>query len=170
MNSFFLSVRVLHILFGAVWLGAAVFVSLLLMPAVREAGPEGGKVMMGLGRRRVPVFIATVSGMTVLTGLWLYWRFTDGFDLSLVNTAGGHMFGTGGVLGLIAAVIATSVVGRNMKRAVAALGQVETTEPAGRQALMDQVLRFRQRAARGGRIVATLLILTTVLMALGHYV
>jgi uncharacterized membrane protein len=169
MNTFFLSVRVLHILFGAIWLGAAVFVTLLLRPAVREAGPDGGKVMMGLGRR-VPVFIASVSGLAVLTGLWLYWRFTDGLDPSLMNTAGGHTFGTGGILGLVAAVIATSMVGRNIKRAVAAMKRMEATEPAGRPALMEEAMRYRQRAATGGRIVAVLLIVTTVLMAMGHYV
>jgi uncharacterized membrane protein len=169
MNTFFLSVRVLHILFGAIWLGAAVFVTLLLMPAVREAGPEGGKVMMGLGRR-VPVFIASVSGLAVLTGLWLYWRFTDGLDPSLMNTAGGHTFGTGGILGLVAAVIATSVVGKNMKRAVATMKRMETIEPAARQALMEEAIRYRQRAASGGRMVAVLLTVTIVLMGLGHYV
>jgi uncharacterized membrane protein len=169
MNTFFLSVRVLHILFGAIWLGAAVFVTLLLMPAVREAGPEGGKVMMGLGRR-VPVFIASVSGLAVLTGLWLYWRFTDGLDPSLMNTAGGHTFGTGGILGLVAAVIATSVVGQNMKRAVATMKRMETIEPAARQALMEEAIRYRQRAASGGRMVAVLLTVTIVLMGLGHYV
>jgi uncharacterized membrane protein len=170
MNTFFLSVRVVHILFGAIWLGAAFFMSFLLMPALREAGPDGSKVVQGLGRRRIHVFIASISGITVLTGLWLYWRFTGGFNPADSASMGGRVFGAGGVLGLVAAVIAGSVVGRNMKRVVALLAQMDRTEAAGRAALMDQLLHHRQKAASGARIVAVLLIVTIVLMAIGHYV
>jgi hypothetical protein len=108
--------------------------------------------------------------MTVLTGLWLYWRFTDGLDPTLLASTGGHIFGTGGVLGLVAAIIAGSVVGKNMKRAVAMLGRIEKAAPEERAALAAQVGQYRQKAFIGSRIVAVLLILTTVLMALGHYV
>jgi len=87
MNAFFVSVRVLHILLGAVWLGAAVLVSLFVMPSIREAGPDGAKVMAGLGRRKIHVFIASISGLTALTGVWLYWHFTDGFTPALMKTA-----------------------------------------------------------------------------------
>jgi hypothetical protein len=169
MNTFFLSVRVLHVLFGATWLGSAVFLTFLLMPAVRQAGPAGGKVVQVLGRA-IPVFIASVSGLTVLTGLWLYWHFTDGFDPGLSATMGGRVFGAGGVLGLAAAVIGGSVVGRNMKAVVALLDQVDRTEPAGRAALMDRLAQHRHKATVAGRIVSVLLILTIMLMALGHYV
>ena len=169
MNTLFLGVRVAHILFGAVWLGAAVFVSLLLMPAMRDAGPDAGKVMVGLGKRRIDAFIASISGLTVLTGLWLYWSYTDGFNPAFMRSAGAHVFGTGGVLGIVAAVIAGSVVGRNMKRAVALLKQIETTDAAERPALMAKIAQHRQKAGTGGRIVMVLLLITTALMALGHY-
>lgn len=170
MNTFFLSVRVLHVLFGAIWLGTAFFMTFMVMPAVRDAGPDGAKVVQGLGRRGIVPFIAAISGLTALTGLWLYWRFTDGFDPGLSASMGGQVFGTGGVLGLAAAVIAASVVGRNLKRVLALVDQMEKTEPAGRAALMDQLQRHRRKAAAGGRIVVVLLILTIMLMALGHYV
>ena len=108
--------------------------------------------------------------MTVLTGLWLYWWFTNGFNPADSASMSGRVFGAGGVLGLAAAVIGGSVVGRNMKRVIALLAQIDRTEAAGRSALMDQLLHHRQKAARGARIVAILLIVTIVLMAMGHYV
>jgi len=169
MNTFFLSVRVLHVLFGAIWLGAAVFLTFLLMPAMRQAGPAGGKVVQVLGRR-IPAFIASISGLTVLTGLWLYWHFTDGFDPGLSSTMGGRVFGAGGVLGLAAAIIGGSVVGRNMKHVVALLDQMDRTEPAARAALMDRLAQHRHKAMVAGRIASVLLIFTIMLMALGHYV
>src|SRR5437763_9946864 len=57
MNGVYLSVRALHVLFGAIWLGMAVFASFFVMPAIQEAGPEGGKVMAILMRRGLPKFI-----------------------------------------------------------------------------------------------------------------
>jgi hypothetical protein len=35
---------------------------------------------------------------------------------------------------------------------------------------MEEAIRYRQRAASGGRMVAVLLTVTIVLMGLGHYV
>ena len=166
----FLSVRVLHVLFGAIWLGVAVFISYFLLPALQNAGPDGGKVMIALGAR-VNVFIASVAGLTVLSGLWLYWRFTDGFDPGISSTMAGRVFGTGGLLGLVAAVIGGSVVGRNMKKAVNLLTEAGA-QPEGpsRGALVERALGARRTAATAVRLVTVLLIVTIVLMALGHYV
>lgn len=169
MNAIFLSVRVLHVLFGAIWLGAAVFLVILLMPALRAAGPDAARLMPALGRR-VPSFFGSISGLAVLTGLWLYWHFTDGFDPALSSTIGGRVFGAGGLLGFAAAIIGGSVVGRNMKRSVEIQQQIENAEPAARAALAEQLARHRQKTATGGRIVVVLLVLTIMLMALGHYV
>jgi uncharacterized membrane protein len=170
MTELFLGVRVLHIMFGAMWLGAAVFVSLLLVPAMRDAGPDAGKVMLGLGKRRIDLFIGSISGLTVLTGLWLYWRYTDGFNPAFIRSAGAHIFATGGALGVLAAVLAGSVVVKNMKRAIALLKEIEKTDAAARPALMARIAQHRQKAGTGGRIVMVLLLITITLMALGHYV
>jgi len=118
MIQMFLVVRVFHVLFGAAWLGAAVFNAFFLMPAMQEAGPDAGKVMAALMRRKLPTFVASISGLTVLSGLYLYWRFTNGFDPALRGSRSVMVFGTGGVLGMTAAILAVSVVTRSMKRAV----------------------------------------------------
>lgn len=169
MNAIFLSVRVLHVLFGGIWLGSAVFLVYLLIPALRATGPDAAKLMPVLVRR-VPSFFAIVSGLNVLSGLWLYWLFTNGFDRALSATVGGRVFGVGGLLGLVAAIMGGSVVGRNMKRSVEIQLQLEKAEPSARAALADQMARHRQKAGTGGQIVAVLLIVTIMLMALGHYV
>jgi hypothetical protein len=170
VNTVFLTVRVLHILLGATWLGMAAFVVMFLIPAVRDAGPDGGKVMLGIGRRKLPAFIASISGLTVLTGLWLYWRFTDGFSPALAGSMGARVFGAGGVLGIAATAIAGAVVSKNMKRAVALLTELQTAEPSRHGSLITQITTHRDKAAAGARIVLALLIVTVVLMALGHYV
>jgi len=171
MYMIFLGARALHVLLGAIWLGTAVLMAFFLTPAVEEAGPEGGKVMMGIARRGMLTFIASVAGTTVLTGLWLYWHFTDGLDASIRESMGGRVFGLGGLLGLAAAVVGGSVVSRNVKKLMELGAQAAAATDAGaRSQLMQQAAAARKRVATGGRIVAILLMVTIVLMALGHYV
>lgn len=171
MNTFFLSVRVLHILFAATWLGAAVVVSFFLLPAIEQAGPDGGKVVAGMVRRKFDKFVPSIAGMTVLTGLYLYWHFTAGFDPAASASMSGRVFGAGGVLGIIALIIAGSGVAKNMRKVVALMKQAaETADAHTRAPLLEQAGQLRRKAGAAGRIVVVLLVITTVLMALGHYV
>lgn len=169
MNTLFLGVRTLHLLLAAIWFGTAVAMSLFVMPAIGQAGPDGGKVVVALIRRGFIAFIASVSGLTVVTGFYLYWVFLDnpGFAASM----GGRVLGAGGILGTAAAAIVASVVGKNLKRSVATLQEAaQETDAARRAPLLERAGQFRQKAAKGGRLVVGLLVITTVLMAIGHYV
>jgi uncharacterized membrane protein len=167
----FLTIRVLHILLAAVWLGAAFFLTVFLEPTVRALGPTGGQVMVGLTQRKFLVFIAIVAGTTVLTGIWLYWRFTGGFDPAVSGSISGMVFGAGGLLGIVAAVVGGSVVGRSSKQ-IALLAQQVAALPDGSEkaSRLQTMAALRQRLAVGSQIVIVLLIVTFVLMALGHYV
>ena len=68
-----LLLRVMHVLLGVFWAGTIMFVSLLLMPSVRDAGPDGGKVMLALMRRGYMTLIPIAAILTIVSGLWLYW-------------------------------------------------------------------------------------------------
>jgi len=170
-NLVFLAVRVLHVVFGAAWLGTAVAGSFFFLPSVADAGPDGGKVVVALARRKFLVYIASVSGMAVLSGFWLYWRLTNGFDPGMSASNSAKVFGAGGLLGLVAAILAVSGVSRNVKKVLRIMGQVAgTPDEKARAALLQQAAKHRQTAAIIGRIVALLLVLTAMLMAVGHYV
>src|SRR5437899_1178711 len=101
-TTLFLSVRVLHVLLSAIWLGATVFTSILLMPVIEGAGPSGGQVMMSLERKGLTPFFASIGGISVLTGFYLYWHFNGGFDPEISRSHAGMAFGVGGVAGLLA--------------------------------------------------------------------
>jgi uncharacterized membrane protein len=171
MNALFLSARVLHVLLGAAWLGGVILLSFFLTPALQEVGPDAGKVVVALMGRRLDAYLASLAGLTVLTGLYVYWTITGGFDPEASSTLRAKVIGLGGVLGLVAAVIGGSVVARNMKKSVALMQQAGAADAAARSALMAQAAQCRQKAATGGRIVAVLVILTATLMAIGaHFV
>ena len=107
----FLPIRVLHVLLAATWLGATVFTTFLLMPVVESMGAAGGQVMIGLNKRGLTAFFASMGGLTVLTGIYLYWRFTGGFDPAISRSNAGMAFGIGGVAGLLATIFGGAIVG-----------------------------------------------------------
>jgi uncharacterized membrane protein len=171
MNQLFLPLRIIHVLFAAAWLGGAVFTAFFLMPAMQDAGPDAGKVMMALMRRKLPAYIASVAGLTVVTGLYLYWHLTSGFDPALSGSLAGRVFGTGGLLGIVAFILAASIVSRSMKGAVKLMVQAGSTADAKeRGALMERAAALRARARTFASIVAVLLIFAIMFMAAGHYV
>jgi uncharacterized membrane protein len=167
----FLSIRVLHMLLAAVWLGSTVFVSLLLLPAVADAGPAGGAVMAALGRRGLVTIMAILSGVTVLTGIWLLWHFTNGFDPAISRGHASMAFSIGGAAGLVAAIIEGSVVGRSAKQLMALAAQsASLADDAARAAAAPKLAAIRQRLVSSSRIVLVLLVGALVLMSIGHYV
>lgn len=169
-TAFFLSMRVLHVLLAAVWIGATVFMSVLLMPAINEAGPAGGQVMIGLNKKGVTPFFAALGGLTVLTGIYLFWRFTGGFDPEISKTHAGMAFGIGGVCGILATIIGGAIVGRSSKKVVELMEEAGKAEAGRRGAIMQEVGALKQRLTTFGAVVLFLQVVALVLMAVGHYI
>src|ERR1700687_5556018 len=74
----FLSMRVLHVALAGAWLGAAMFTALYLGPSLLELGPAGAPLLATMVRRGLVKYMASIGGLTVVTGLYLFWRFTGG--------------------------------------------------------------------------------------------
>ena len=167
----FLGLRVVHVLFAALWLGSAAFITWFLIPAIQQTGASAAPILGVLERRKVNAFMGSVGGLTVLTGLALYWRLTGHFDPALSATRTAMVFGTGGVLGLIALILGGAVVGRNAKK-MAAIGESLTAMPEGsaRAPALAAMTAAGQRVATVGRLVVFLLMIALALMAVGHYV
>jgi|SRR5690348_1469799 len=169
-GSWFLVLRAAHVLLAALWLGAAFMLSVFVMPAVRDVGPGGGQFMQTLQRRKLHAFMALAATLTVLTGLWLYWRFTAGLDEEVILSPGGLAFGIGGICGLLAMILGGAILGRGFARIVA-LGERAAAGPeAERAAHMQDIELLRQRLGVAGKLILLLMVLALVLMAIGHYI
>jgi hypothetical protein len=166
----FLSMRVLHVLLAAVWLGATLFTSYLLLPVVQAAGPAGGQVMIGLHRKGITPFFGAVGGITVLTGIYLYWHFTGGFDPEISRGHAGMAYGIGGVAGLIAVILGGSVVGRSSGKLVAIMEKMPSAAEAQKGALMQEAGVLRQRMITFSGIVLIMQVVALALMAVAHYI
>lgn len=166
----FLVLRAAHVLIAALWIGAVAFSTFYVFPALDEAGPSAGPVMAALMRRKLDIYMASIGGTTVLTGFYLYYRFTGGFDPSLSATRAAMVFGTGGAAGLLALIIGGVVVSRNAKKMAAMGARLASERDTDRADLIAQMTAARRRATTGSRLVFLLQLIAIVLMAIGHYV
>ncbi len=166
----FLIVRVVHILLAALWIGGAFLTTYFLVPAIQDAKGSGGDVMTALAKRGFMVYMPSLAGIVTLTGLYLYWHFTGGFDPVISGSLPGRVFGTGALAGILAAVFGSSV-GRKAKKMMAIMQQAGPM-PDGPQkaALFQQAAALQKSMAATGRITIVLMIIALVTMSVGHYV
>jgi len=169
MYALLLTMRLLHVLLGVFWAGALVFNALFLVPAMRDAGPEGAKVGAALMRRRFLDIMPIVALLTLISGFWLYWRASSGFRPAFMRSGPGVMWGIGAVAAVIAFGIGVGIMRPAMLRAAALAGTAAQLPPEGQEARMTEVLTLRLRAGKAGQIVALLLVIATAAMAVGRY-
>src|ERR1043165_8505588 len=92
--------RLVHITCGVFWVGTLFFNAVFLGPAIREAGPEGGKVMGILVKNGLPRIMPIIAILAVLAGLVMYDRDSAHFKMSYMKTTVGMAFATGGLLAI----------------------------------------------------------------------
>ena len=169
MQLLILTLRVIHIGFGVFWAGAIFMMASFVGPAIKDAGPDGGKVMAALVKRRLLNVVPVAAILTILAGLALYWHDSGGFDRTWLGSPMAMALGTGAVLSLIGFVIGMAIMRPSTLKAMA-LGQSAAQLPeAERGAAMAEVQRLRGRAAMAGRTVAALLGITVLMMAVARY-
>jgi alanine dehydrogenase len=159
----FVSLRSLHVLVAALWLGSAALLFWFVMPAAGNLAPE---TVARLARRKLHAFMPSVAGTTVLSGLLLYWHLT-GFSATGMSSHAGIAFGIGGALGLAAMAIGGGVVGKSAAKVAELYASAEGARSGQTSAAIDLLVR---RMAGAGRIVIALLLAALILMTLGHYV
>lgn len=162
--------RIVHVLMGLFWVGAAIMVALFLMPAVRALGPTGGRFMAQLtGPQRLPIWIMMAAILTVLSGGALYWRNSGGFTSAWMHTPSGMAFGVGGALAIVSFVIGLLVNKPTAERMGAILATVQAAggSPSAEQAA--ELARLQQRLYVVSIESAVVLALATAAMACARY-
>jgi hypothetical protein len=171
MDPLLLTLRLVHILAGTLWVGIAVFNPFFLMPTLQEAGPDaGGKVMAVLQRRGLMTLLPLLALLTILSGLGLFWRVSAG-SAGFFTSPTGHTLSMGAALAIVAFVIGMAITRPAMLRAGATMQSLSPSTAAEERArVMAEVQRLRQRGARSAQIVAVLLLIAAGLMAVARYV
>jgi hypothetical protein len=169
MDILLLFARLLHVGFGAFWVGAALFNFFFLGPAFQAAGPDGAKFAGFLMKGGMMLWLPLAAVVTLLSGLWLYWRLSGGFTPEFMGSGQGQALGVGALAATLAFVVGLAVVRPSMMKA-GALGQ-RAAQAAGaeRESLMAQSQKLQARAGSIGRWVNVLLIVALAAMAVARY-
>ncbi len=101
----------IHVLAAAFWFGSTILLVAVVTPALAAAGPDAAQVVAPQLFRRVPSALGVAGATTILSGLWLYWIVSGGFNPAFTHSTGGTLIGIGAVCG-IAAVITGVITGR----------------------------------------------------------
>src|SRR5918999_5013981 len=113
--------RLIHILGGMIWVGAGVFNSFFLLPALAQAGPVAGQVLAGLQRRRLFTILPVVALLTILSGVRLMQITSGGFSPAWFASAPGRTYAWSGVAAIVGFLIGV-VIARPAAMRAARLG------------------------------------------------
>jgi hypothetical protein len=166
----YLWVRAIHVLFGAIWVGIAVFGAWILKPLTTELGSDAAKVQAIMRRRGFVAGMPILALTTILSGLALYYRFTGHFSPEGSRTHAAMAYGLGGGLAIIAFLIGALLISRSMIKAgqlAQGAGSAKTADERNR--MLSEAAALRARAGQFGDVVAVLVTITIVLMAIGLY-
>jgi hypothetical protein len=95
-----LILRLVHVMGGAFWFGAALLMAVFIEPAAAELGPDGGRFLQKLmATRRLAAVMTGAAAATVLAGLGLFIR-DSGLAPGWVLSGPGLGFLGGGLAGL----------------------------------------------------------------------
>lgn len=165
-----LVLRLIHIVLGVFWAGTLFFLVLFLAPALGRVGPDAGKVMVQMNRARFFEIMPLAALITILSGLWLMWILSDGFDAAFFSSRWGLTLTVGGSCALLAFLIGTVVMRTATLRLLAlAPRMAAAASDEERSALGAQMEALRRRSRTSSLWVAALLLVAVASMAAARY-
>ena len=164
------TLRLLHIVSGVLWVGMVFLTSMFLVPALYDSGPSAGPVMQALQRRRLMTAIPVTAIVALLSGLTLYYVVSDGFNRSYMHSSMGRTLGIGAGFTIVAWIVGMTVLRPSTMRAGELAASMATVSESERPAKTAELTRLRARAIVSGRIVSALLLLAVAMMAIARYV
>jgi uncharacterized membrane protein len=168
---FLILMRVIHIFSSVAWAGGGFLLAGFVVPAAQKSGPAGGRVMQLMsGPGRMSGYLTIVALLSTISGIYLYWVRSGGFNMAWMTTPAGIALTIGGLAGIAAALHGGAVTGRLTDK-VAKLGQElqasDGPPPAEKLAEMQEL---QEKLALHGRISALLLLIAVGGMSVTGYV
>jgi len=166
-NSIIAILRVIHIAFGAFWVGGVIVTGFFLLPTVKATGQIGGQFAGQLmARTRLLTMLTAAGGISVLAGIILYGGLWAGTGMS----GPALWYAIGGAIAIVVIILGAAIAKPTadklgaLGRALAGQGTPPTAEQnAEREALMNRLTSVVQ-------LNAVLLVVTVIFMAIARYV
>jgi len=170
MDYYVILLRIVHIFSGVFWAGGTFFLVGAITPAVRFAGPDGGKFMQHVARQGLMSRVqGAAAALTVVAGLLLYWRASGHLNGAWITSGPGLALTIGGAAGLLAALYGIVVVGGTSAR----MGRLaQEMHDAGGPPTPERLAEAQQLGARLGStaiVTAGLLLIALLGMSISQY-
>ena len=160
--------RLIHILGGMLWVGAGIFSTLFLAPAMKAAGPAAaGAVMGNLQKRGMFTFMPIVATLTLLSGLRLMWIVSAGSS-GWFSSGPGHAYAISGALAIIA-FLTGLFVGRPAMVKAGKLAQSAASDGASKERLAAEIAKLQHRGALATGVATIMLVISAAGMAIARY-
>ena len=163
-----LILRLIHILGGMLWVGAGIFSTLFLAPAMKAAGPAAAGALMGnLQKRGMFTFMPIVATLTILSGARLMWIASAG-DAHWFTHPVGHTYALSGTLAIVA-FLTGLFVGRPAMVKAGKLAQSAASDGASKERLASEIAKLQKRGALATGVATAMLVAASAGMAIARY-
>lgn len=143
MDYLTLALRLIHIVGGIFWVGAALTMNFFISPTLRATG-EAGKQFAGhlMTKTRFSALITGSAHATVIAGFWLYGIDSNWFTSAWQSSGPGMGYGIGAVFALVGLV--TGLMNGSNSRKLARFGAQIQGAPTPEQAAALAALQKKQ--------------------------
>lgn len=171
MDWYMVILRIVHILAGIFWVGSAVFFFAFVEPTARALGPDAQRFMQHMTvARRVPIMITASAALTLVAGVLLYWRDSDGFQLSWITSGTGLTFTAGALFAIAAFALGLVAVKPRVDRLAELGGHIQAGGGPPTVEQLGEIQHIGEALRRAGTADVLLLTIAVVAMASARYV
>jgi hypothetical protein len=162
--------RLLHIVSAVLWAGGAILFFLYIEPSIAKLGPDAEKFAAEfITRRRVPIYFAVVSTLTVLGGVLLYWRDSGGLQIAWITTPTGLALTVGAIAAIIAWLGGNLLIKSAVERVTEIGAEMKAAGGPPPAELMAQMHAAQERLHSIGLWETVLILVAVVAMSTARY-
>jgi uncharacterized membrane protein len=162
--------RIVHVGSAMTWFGGAIIGGFFLGPTVKALGQAGQPFLDHLiKRRRMGMLFPIVAALTVLSGVALYWRASNGLDGAWIASGTGIAFTVGGLAALISFVGGLVLVGPSFAEQAAVQAELAGGDGVLSESQGQRLARADRKMQLATRIDLPLLLLAALTMAVARY-
>ncbi|NUM32432.1 MAG: hypothetical protein HUU47_08925 [Bacteroidetes bacterium] len=163
-------IRLLHIVFGTIWVGSNIFMALFIYPAVKRSGSIGGQFMSYLPKTNNMPAAMTISGfITIVTGVWVIYYMSE-FRWVYFTSSFGMCILIGGILAVIAFLNGVFYIKPKGNKIDEIANKIAQSNNPPSNEDIDKINSLSNQIVKATNFEAVLLSLCLILMGLARYI
>jgi uncharacterized membrane protein len=169
VDLFIILFRLIHIGAAIAWAGGAALFFFYIEPTINKLGPDAERFVDEIiNKRKLPMYYAITSTITVLGGAVLYYR--DAGGLQLWTSTAGSVYTVGAISGILAWLGGAILVAPGVEKVAAIGGEIKAAGGPPTAELMGRMHAAQQRLRTIGLANLVLIAIAIVAMESARYV